>query len=60
MRFIMGILIGFIVLVGGAYIHDQSVPDTTGKRLVNWDVAGDLARKGADRARSEFDKLTAK
>ena len=60
MRLIFGILLGFVVTIGGAYIHDQSVPDTAGQRLVNWDVAGNLARKGVDRARTEFDKLTAK
>lgn len=59
MRLISGILIGFAVIIGGAYLHDQSLPET-GKRVVNWDVAGDLARKSLDRAREEFDKLVAK
>jgi hypothetical protein len=60
MRLIVGILIGFAVVIGGAYVHDQSIPETGGKRVVNWDVAGDLARKGLERAREEFDKLVAK
>ena len=59
MRLIFGVLIGFAVLIGGAYVHDQSIPET-GKRVVNWEVAGDLARQGAERAREEFDKLTSK
>jgi hypothetical protein len=59
MRFIVGILIGFAIVIGGAYVHDQSIAEG-GKKVVNWDVAGDLTRKGVDRAREEFDKLTAK
>ncbi|MGZ5802699.1 MAG: hypothetical protein ACXWKA_16550 [Xanthobacteraceae bacterium] len=60
MRLIIGILIGFAAIIGGAYIHDQSLPETGGKRIVNWDVAGELARRGVERAREEFDKLVAK
>lgn len=60
MRLIVGILIGFAIMIGGAYVHDQSIPEANGKRLVNWDVAGDLASKALVRAREEFDKLTAK
>ena len=60
MRLIFGILLGFVVTVGGAYVHDQSLPETSGKRIVNWDNARDLASRGVDRAREEFDKLTAK
>jgi hypothetical protein len=60
MRLIFGILIGFIILIAVAYVHDQSLPETGGKRIVNWDVAGDLAHRAVERAREEFDKLVAK
>ena len=56
MRLILGILLGFAILIGGAYFHDQSLPEG-GTRLVNWNVAGDLASRGVARAREEFDKL---
>lgn len=60
MRLIFGILLGFAILIAGARVHDSSVPEGTGKRLVNWDVASDLASRGVTRAREEFDKLVAK
>jgi hypothetical protein len=59
MRLILGILIGLAVVIGGAYLHDQAIPEN-GKRLVNWDVAGELTRRSVERVREEFEKLTAK
>jgi hypothetical protein len=56
MRLILGIVLGFIILIGGAYFHDQSLPEGE-TRIVNWDVAGNLAHRGIERAREEFDKL---
>jgi hypothetical protein len=59
MRLILGILIGFVVMVAAARVHDSSIAEGA-KPLVNWDVAGDLADRGYTRAKEEFDKLTAK
>lgn len=59
MRFIVGILIGFAIVIGGAYFHDQSMPEP-GQRVVNWEVAGNLTRAAVDRVREEFDKLIAR
>ena len=59
MRLILGILVGFAIVAIAARLHDSTLADGA-KPLVNWDVAGDLAQRGATRAREEFDKLTAK
>lgn len=59
MRFILGILIGFAALTAAARVYDSSLPEGA-KPLVNWDVAADLAERGASKAREEFDKLTAR
>jgi len=46
MRLIFGILIGAVLTVGAAYIHDSKVhgPLAEQQRLVNWEVAVRLAR----------------
>jgi hypothetical protein len=39
MRLIMGMIIGFLLTVGVAYISDATAPATTDARqMVNWDV----------------------
>ena len=60
MRVILAFLVGIAVTVGGAYIHDASLPEASKQRLVNWDTTLDLARWSMARAREEFDKLTSK
>jgi hypothetical protein len=63
MRSIFAFLLGVAVTIGGAYLHDTAAPQPgpgTSKRLVNWDAVGELARWGADRARDEWNRLTAK
>jgi len=52
MRLILGIIIGCLLTVGGAYIADAVTP-SPGARMVNWDVVGknidgltNLAREG--------------
>jgi len=62
MRLLFGFLLGVAATIGGAYWHDAAIPDAPGtqKRLVNWDAAGEFARWTAERAREEWDKLTAK
>jgi len=45
MRLLIGILVGAGLTIGGAYIHDSRLngPLQSQKRLVNWNVAGELA-----------------
>ena len=47
MRFILGIVVGCLLTVGAAYVHDAASPDaptevavasTADGRVVNWDV----------------------
>jgi len=39
MRLIFGIILGFALTVGGAYVADtMAAPGPTAKPLVNWDV----------------------
>jgi hypothetical protein len=47
-----------LATIGFAYWHDLGIDQS--KKLVNWDVAGELSRTAAARAREEWDRLTAK
>lgn len=60
MRVIFAFVLGAVVTVAGAYLHDNQLPMGSNQRLVNWDAAGDLSRSGMERARQEWDKLTAR
>jgi hypothetical protein len=57
MRFIFGVAVGMAITIGGAYFHDQSFASEVNQRLVNWSVAGELARNGVAFARNEIDRL---
>ncbi len=42
MRFFIGVLVGIVLVIGAAYIHDGSIDparEDGGKPLVHWDVA---------------------
>lgn len=58
MRGLMAFLLGILATVGFAYFHDRGLDNS--KKLVNWDVAGELSRTAAARAKEEWDRLTAK
>jgi hypothetical protein len=52
MRLLFGIILGFLLTIGGAYVVDTMAP-SPGARMVNWDVVGKnieglttLAREG--------------
>ena len=60
MRLIFGLVLGVVLTIAGAYMYDSRLPATSNQRLVNWDAATDLSRWGMERARQEWDKLTAK
>jgi hypothetical protein len=60
MRLIVGIIVGVVLTVGGAYSYDKQLPAGSNERLVNWNAAQDLTLWGFARARQEWDKLTAK
>ena len=60
MRFILGILVGAVLTVAGAYMHDGELAPGSNERLVNWDAAGSLSRWAVDRGREQWDRLVAK
>jgi hypothetical protein len=59
MRGLMAFLLGIVATIGFAYWHDRGI-DTPSKKLVNWEVATELSRTAAARAKEEWDRLTAK
>jgi hypothetical protein len=65
MRLIMGMIIGVLLTIGAAYVHDMTgdSADASQQRIVNWDVAdrnlADIAtsvREGWARLRAAFDR----
>jgi hypothetical protein len=66
MRLLFGIILGGILTVGGAYLYDSrhavagNAPQTIAQRpMVNWDVVGVKWHRLTERARSQWDRLTA-
>jgi hypothetical protein len=64
MRLILGMILGVILTIGAAYVHDTvwitPTGTTTGveRPMVNWDVVQNTARNAGTRAREQVDKLT--
>jgi hypothetical protein len=57
MRVLFGMIIGAVLTVAGAYLHDSDLPGGSNQRLVNWDAAGDLSAWAVDRAREQWTRL---
>ena len=64
MRFLSGFILGILVIIGFAYIHDSAVasamsgPDPAQVRMVNWDVVSRSVNNAAASVKGEFDRLT--
>jgi hypothetical protein len=56
MRFILGLIVGVVLTVGGAAIHDNVEPGASSP-LVNWTTANDLRQTTVDYVRGQFDRL---
>ncbi len=61
MRTLLGIILGGILTVGGAYLYDShhaleaaNAPASAQRPLVNWDVVGTKWQKLSERARAEW------
>ncbi|MBI3704729.1 MAG: hypothetical protein HY244_13005 [Rhizobiales bacterium] len=61
MRTLLGIILGGILTVGGAYLYDShhaleaaNAPASAQRPLVNWDVVGNKWQKLSERARAEW------
>ncbi len=61
MRVLLGIILGGILTVGGAYLYDShhaleaaNAPASAQRPLVNWDVVGIKWQRLSERARAEW------
>lgn len=59
MRVLIAFLLGIAVTIGGAYYHDTNVTksDAGNTQIVNWDVAGTVARSATEQLGSQFGRL---
>ena len=57
MRLILGIIIGGLLTLGGAYVADSRVPADQ-KPMVNWDVVGKNANDFTAWVKLQWNKLT--
>ncbi len=64
MRILIGIILGGVLTVGGAYIYDvynalptTKAPASAQRPLVNWDVVGNKWNRLTVRAREEWTRL---
>jgi hypothetical protein len=65
MRFISGIIIGIVLTIGTAYVHDMlfapaSATSNAARPMVNWDAVGAAAHKAVEKARMQWDRLSAR
>jgi hypothetical protein len=67
MRVLVGIILGAVLTVGGAYLYDShhaaaavGAPATAQRPLVNWDVVAVKWDRLSTRARAEWHRLAAK
>ena len=60
MRVLIGMIVGAVITVAGANIHDSELPGGSNKRLVNWDAAQELSNWAMQRAQDEWTKLVQK
>jgi hypothetical protein len=56
MRFILGLIVGVVLTIGAAYIHD-SLEAGAAKPLVNWANASELQQSSFDYVKAQFDRL---
>ena len=64
MRILFGIILGAVLVVGGAYVYDShnaleaaNAPASVQRPLVNWDVVGTKWQRVTERARSEWSRI---
>ena len=43
-RTILGIVAGFLLAIGAAYVHDYRLSQASQTQIVNWDVLGNVVR----------------
>ncbi len=64
MRVLLGIILGGVLTVGGAYLYDShnalaaaNTPASMQRPMVNWDVVGTKWQHLTERARSEWSRI---
>ena len=58
MRFLLGLVLGVALTIGGAFIYDaRSAATTEGQPMVNWQVVGRNWDAITERARVELERL---
>ena len=60
MRFLNGVLVGIVLTIGLAYLHDRNVPEATEgshHELVNWDEFGHSLGEATDWLQGQFNRL---
>ncbi len=58
MRSFIAFLLGIVVTIGAAYVHDTAVALPTDKPLVNWDQFGTVTHNMIDGIRNQWNRLT--
>ncbi|HTT47276.1 MAG TPA: hypothetical protein VMG39_04645 [Pseudolabrys sp.] len=64
MRLLLGIILGAVLTIGGAYLYDShdalaNAQASTQRPLVNWDMVGVKWNHLTERARAEWTRLAA-
>jgi hypothetical protein len=58
MRTLIAFILGVVVTVGAAYVHDTTVALPTEKPLVNWDQFNTVAHNAIEGIRNQWNKMT--
>jgi hypothetical protein len=65
MRVLLGIILGAVLTIGGAYLYDShhaltaaTTPNSVQRPMVNWDVVDTNWQHLTERARAEWNRVT--
>lgn len=58
MRLFFGFILGVVVTIVVAFVHDKVVTVPPAKPYVNWEVVQESVREGAEAARAQWDQWT--
>ena len=58
MRSLIAFVLGIVVTIGAAYVHDTAVALPTDKPLVNWDQFNIVTHSAIEGIRNQWNKLT--
>jgi hypothetical protein len=58
MRFLLGLILGSLLTIGGAYIADSREDPAAAHPMVNWDVVGQKLAVLTEDAKQKWDEFT--